>query len=219
MYQGQKWKSRQFQRGNRVMGLQKDLKSLRSEVRSSISERDNLVTKLVDAVDTKKVIFPNIEEYEKKLAEVNRENERFHISKNDQKFHDDIAQLNREIPRENKAHSTTTAFLETSINKFKVTKKEWDQKYKEDTKAKQDEVNKWKETVEEKKRQLSNLETKYVEYFEVVREYEIQKEIERLEKEQQEKENNAATRIQAWWKGCLVRKGLKSGSKKKNKKK
>ena len=217
MYQGQKWKSRQFQKGNRVFGLQKSLKSLRYEVKNVISEKDQHIGKLIDAVDSTKLSNPKIKDHENQLSDVLKENELFHITQSDQIYHDRIAQLNRELPREDQAHETTVSFLQSSIDKYSITKEEWQVKYKKDTKIKEEEVNTWKERVERKKEQLSNLENKYEEYFKVVCEYEIQKEQERIEREKEEKEIDAATRIQAWWRGCLVRRGLKSNVKKKSK--
>ena len=64
---------------------------------------------------------------------------------------------------------------------------------------------------------LQELTRKYAEYEAVVVEDRIEKEKARRKAEQEAREMSATVRIQSWWRGVMVRKGLGSYSKKKKK--
>uniref|UniRef100_A0A1X7SZX8 Dynein regulatory complex protein 9 n=1 Tax=Amphimedon queenslandica TaxID=400682 RepID=A0A1X7SZX8_AMPQE len=59
--------------------------------------------------------------------------------------------------------------------------------------------------------EIENYLKKHIEYMEreeVVIEHRAMKERQRLKEEQEKKENTTATKLQAWWRGMMVRKGM-----------
>lgn len=218
LFQGQKWKAKHFEKSNRVENLQKDLKSVKQDTQSLVQARDGEIATLLKAINDAKRLNPTREEYEKKVAKVQIENLQFHIEQEEQTICRDIATVGREIPQENRVHDALTAFLKESCAKLEARILEWEEKFRTDTEEKRQEVANWEAEVQSKKQQLEEVSQKYEEYWGVVQEYEREQEEERLRKEQEDLHNRAAARIQAWWKGYMVRRGMSAGLKKKNKK-
>lgn len=218
MFQGQKWKAKHFEKSNRVESLQKDLKSMKQDTQSLIQAKDEEIATLLKAINDAKRLNPTREEYEKKVAKVQIENLQFRLDQEEQRTCTEIATVGREIPQENRVHDALTAFLKESCAKLETRILEWEEKFHTDTVEKREDVAKWEAEVQSKKQDLEEVTQKYEEYWGVVQEYEREQEEERLRKEKEDLHNRAAARIQAWWKGCLVRRGMSAGLKKRNRK-
>ncbi|XP_071543790.1 dynein regulatory complex protein 9-like [Panulirus ornatus] len=217
MYQGQKWKAKHFEKSNKLQGLQRDLKSAKQDTLKLIQEKDEDIANLLKAISDAKRLNPTREAYEKKVAKVQIENLQFRIEQEEQSICKEIASVGREIPQEIRVHDALTAFLKENCAKLESRILEWEEKSRIDTQKKREEVAQWQEEVENKKRNLEELIKKYDEYWSVVKEYEAEQEMERLKKEEEDLHHKAASKIQAWWRGCMVRRGMSSGAKKKNK--
>ncbi|XP_042229454.1 dynein regulatory complex protein 9-like [Homarus americanus] len=218
LLQGQKWKAKHFKKSNRLHGLQKDLRHVKQDTHKVIQAKDQEIANLLTAINDAKRLNPKREAYEKKVAKVQIENLQFRIEQEEQSICKEIAKVGREIPQEIRVHDALTAFLKESCAKLETRILEWKEKFNVDTQRKKEEVAKWQAEVQSKKKDLNEVIQKYDEYWGVVREYEAEQEIERLRKEEEELHYRAASKIQAWWKGCMVRRGMSSGIKKKNKK-
>merc|ERR1739842_12978 len=90
----------------------------------------------------------------------------------------------------------------------------WKDKYDEDTKAKNKEVKEWEVTVKAKQEEIAEVQERYNSRWAVVLEYEQEKEHERFLLAEEERKHQAAAKIQAWWRGWLVRRGMNTGFKK-----
>ncbi|XP_045612900.2 dynein regulatory complex protein 9 [Procambarus clarkii] len=217
LLQGHKWKAKHFQKSSKVHGLQKDIKNVKQDTQKLIQAKDQEIADLLKGISDAKRLNPKREAYERKVAKVQIENLQFRIEQEEQNICKEIAKVGREIPQEIRVHDALTAFLKESCAKLENRILEWEEKFQVDTQKKRDEVAKWQTEVENKQHNLSEVIQKYDEYWAVVRDYEVQQEIERQKKEEEALHHRAAARIQAWWKGCLVRRGMSSGMKKKNK--
>ncbi|XP_053647337.1 dynein regulatory complex protein 9 [Cherax quadricarinatus] len=218
LLQGHKWKAKHFQKSSKVHGLQKDLKNVKQDTQKLLQAKDQEISDLLMAISDAKRLNPKREAYERKVARVQIENLQFRIEQEEQSICKEIAKVGREIPQEIRVHDALTAFLKESCAKLETKILEWEEKFKEDTQKKREEVAKWQAEVQSKQSTLNEVIQKYEEYLVVVQDYEAEQEVERQRKELEDLKQRAAARIQAWWKGYLVRRGMSSGVKKKNKK-
>lgn len=218
MFHGQKWKAKHFEKSNKIRCLQRELKSVRQDTVKQIQIKDEEIAYLTKAVEDAKRLNPKREEFEKKLAKVQIENLQFVIEQEMKDICSKNAKVGREIPQEIRVHDALMNFLKESCAKLEGRILEWENKFETDTQEKRQEVAVWQAEVQTKKTDLENLDVKYEGFRKVVMEYEAAKEIERLEKEEEDRRNRAAAKIQAWWKGWMVRRGMNAGFKKKNKK-
>lgn len=217
LYQGQKWKAKHFEKSNKLQGLQRDLRNVKQDTLKLAQAKDEDIANLLEAINDAKRLNPTREAYEKKVAKVQIENLQFRIEQEEQSICKEIANVGREIPQEIRVHDALTAFLKENCAKLESRILEWEEKSSIDTQKKREEVAHWQAEVENKKHDLEEVIKKYDEYWSVVRDYEAELEIERLKKEEEDLKNQAASKIQAWWRGCMVRRGMSSGTKKKNK--
>lgn len=94
----------------------------------------------------------------------------------------------------------------------------WAGKYDQDMEKKERELNLLKTAKAKDVERLQDLTRLYKEYEQVVVEDRIEKEKARRKAEQEALELKATVKIQAWWRGIMVRKGLGPYGKKKKKK-
>ncbi|KAM9453259.1 dynein regulatory complex protein 9-like [Salvelinus alpinus] len=96
----------------------------------------------------------------------------------------------------------------------------WMERYERDMEDKQQELNSLRNKKANNLSQLQELAKKYRDIEQVVIEYRMEKEALRRKLEKEHMERDAATKIQSWWRGTLVRRGLgpyKKGKKPKSK--
>ncbi|XP_056632763.1 dynein regulatory complex protein 9-like [Diorhabda sublineata] len=147
--------------------------------------------------------------YEMKILELNQwiEEENGKIDRTKLKINQDI-RVNREIQA---ATKEMTEELESKIE-------EWKAKYNEKLKEINEKLNILNEKYNKQLEIIRNFEelhSKRQKEINDYKQYKIEKEILRIEKE---KRNKAATKIEAWWRGVMVRKGFGKYRKKKEKK-
>ncbi|XP_068248967.1 LOW QUALITY PROTEIN: dynein regulatory complex protein 9-like [Palaemon carinicauda] len=219
LFQGEKWKAKYFEKSNKLQLLQKELRAIRQDTQKLMQAKDEEIAKLRAEIEKLTDINPKRENYEKKIAKAQVENLQFRVEQEEERICKQIARVGREIPQEIRVHDALTAFLKECCAKLETKSAEWDGKFKEETDAKKEEVSAWKAEVQSKKVELEDLERMYQEYWAVVSVYEAEQEVIREKKEKAEREFKAAAKIQAWWKGYMVRKGMSSGLRKKKKSK
>ncbi|XP_066947022.1 dynein regulatory complex protein 9 [Macrobrachium rosenbergii] len=219
LFQGEKWKAKYFEKSNKLQTMQKELRAIRQDTQKLMQDKDEEIAELRAEIEKLTDINPKREHYEDKIAKARVENLQFRVEQEEERICKQIARVGREIPQEIRVHDALTAFLKECCAKLEAKSAEWDEKFKVDTDAKKEEVSAWKAEVQSKKKELEDLEKRYQEYWAVVSEYEAEQEVERLKREEAEREFRAAAKIQAWWRGYMVRKGMSSGLRKKKKSK
>uniref|UniRef100_A0A8C4Q4V1 Dynein regulatory complex protein 9 n=1 Tax=Eptatretus burgeri TaxID=7764 RepID=A0A8C4Q4V1_EPTBU len=84
----------------------------------------------------------------------------------------------------------------------------WMERYDNDIEDKQQEMNNIKITRANDRTKIQELTKKYMEYESVIIKHELMKEAERKMKEREELEFKSIIKLQAWWRGVRVRKGM-----------
>lgn len=208
LFQGQKWKARHLEKSNRLQGLQQDLQSVRHDTRRLMQDKDQEISKLLSAIEEACRLNPQREQYERKTAEVQVENLHFHMEQEEKKVCSDIARVGREVPQELRVHDALITFLKEACARLETQITDWEEKFTRDTSDKAGEVAKWEEEVRNRRRELEEVAEKCDEYWSVVEKYRAEKEEEERQQIEEMKRHKAAARIQAWWRGYTVRRGM-----------
>lgn len=218
LLQGQRWRARQFGRSNRLRGLQQELQAVQQDTHNLIQEKDQKISDLLVTITDAKRLNPRWEEYEQKAAEVQLENLHFLLEREEQATCQESARVGREIPQEVRVHTALNGFLQESCAHLEAQTEEWQQHFTSHVEEKGQEVAKWRAEVEGVLAKLEEVTRRREEMQEVVEKHEAEEEATRLREEEERRQYNAAAKIQAWWRGNMVRRGLSATFKKKNKK-
>ncbi|KAK3873350.1 hypothetical protein Pcinc_021638 [Petrolisthes cinctipes] len=214
LFQGQKWKARHMQKSNRLQGLQQDLESVSHDTQHLIQEKDQEIAELLSAIEEARRLNPQREQYERRTAEVQVENLHFHMEQEERKVCADIARVGREVPQELRVHDALISFLKEACARLETQITDWEEKFTQDTSDKAEEVAKWEEEVRNRRRELEEVAEKCEEYWGVVEKYRAEKEEEERQQTEEKRQHKAAAKIQAWWRGYTVRRGMSALRKK-----
>ncbi|CAG9853624.1 unnamed protein product [Phyllotreta striolata] len=135
-----------------------------------------------------------------------------------QKIEEKIQQYKSKIDIENQVHGDFMKAVTEIQQELQEQIVDWERKYDESMKSMTEKINILREKQNEQLNELENLKAKHDKRKQEIQDwekYKIEQEKIRLEKE---RINNAAIKIQAWWKGTMVRKGFGRFRKKKEKK-
>ncbi|XP_063876547.1 dynein regulatory complex protein 9-like [Scylla paramamosain] len=218
LLQGQRWRARQFGHGSRLRGLQQELRAVQEDTHNLMREKDKEISELLAAIADAQRLNPRREEYEKKAAEVQLENLHFLLEREERITCQESARVGREIPQEVRVHAALTSFLQESCARLEARKEEWRQRFASHAEEKGQEVAKWRAEVEGVQQKLAEVTQRHDEMKEVVERHEAEEEAARHRLEEEKQKHDAAAKIQAWWRGTVVRWGLSASLKKKNKK-
>ncbi|XP_050309037.1 dynein regulatory complex protein 9-like [Anthonomus grandis grandis] len=140
------------------------------------------------------------------------------LTKREKQLQDAIEEKHHDFTKEDRVHlEINNIFSEIDVDYQKQLKK-WKQRYEHDHEAISNKIKNLQVQRDEQQEKTAQMVKKYIERQEQIDSYkEYKKEQEKLRKEK-EKKDKAATKIQAWWRGEMVRKGLGKYKKRKDKK-
>ncbi|XP_059363095.1 dynein regulatory complex protein 9 isoform X2 [Carassius carassius] len=118
-----------------------------------------------------------------------------------------------------KVNSQKEKELEDEVGNLQEKLQFWIQRYEKDMEKKEQEITALQNKRNVSQARIQELSKKCRDMQEVIIEDRTEKERLRAKLEKEQKERDAATKIQAWWRGTLVRKGLGSPKKDKSKSK
>ncbi|KAK2895099.1 hypothetical protein QQF64_011739 [Cirrhinus molitorella] len=203
----------------RVEELQKkllDIKKQRNEERESLEEQ---IAYLKDQIDSISARSNRQRKFVKSCAEQLVCQEMNLNSHKEKELEDEVMMLQTKTEEESNVHKEMEAFLERQHADLQKKLHYWKQRYEKDMKTKEQEITdiKTKRTVIQEKIQELSKKCKHMQ--EVIIEDRMEKEHLRAKLEKEQMESDAATKIQAWWRGTVVRRGLRSPKQGKSKSK
>ncbi|CAH1244853.1 IQCG [Branchiostoma lanceolatum] len=207
----------------RIKQLQRLKLEVRKEKEVEIQNRNEMIAHLKDQLQEMKAKTNMEGKYVKKNTEVQVFQTQKHCSMSEQALREELEALKVKIDEEVRVNGEIESFLKTHQRELEEKVEYWMEKYDKDVDAKQHELDVLKASKAQDLARLQELTKLYGEYEQVVVEDRIEKEKARRKAEQEAIELQCATKLQAWWRGVMVRKGLgpyKKGKKgKKGKKK
>jgi len=198
--------------------LSKQLQNTRKEKEQEIHEMTEMIAHLKDQLQEMKA-KTNLEgKYVKKSAENRLEMNATLKGHEEQLLKNELDEVRKDIEMENRTHTDVKNFLIKKRRWLEDKVEFWMEKYETDTESKSQELVQLKADKERDLKVLQELARTYDDYERVVLEDRAEKQRIREEKERKELELVTSIKIQAWWRGTMVRRGLgefKQESKKK----
>ncbi|KAG5269402.1 hypothetical protein AALO_G00201620 [Alosa alosa] len=200
----------------RTKALQRQLQDIRKEKTLELQRREEMTAHLKDQLQEMKVKTSLERKYVKNSTELLVYQGQKLNTHQEKLMEDDIKLLQNKMEMERRAHMEMEIFLKENLSRLGEKLEYWMERYEKDMEDKQQELNTLKNAKYSNLAQLQDLAKKYRESEQVVIENRIEKENLRKMLEKQQMERLAATKIQSWWRGTMVRRGL--GQYKKGKK-
>ncbi|KAL7870905.1 hypothetical protein SRHO_G00084020 [Serrasalmus rhombeus] len=200
----------------RTKALQRQLVDIQKEKTQELQRREEWTAHLKDQLQELKERTSLKKKYVKSSAELLvYEGQKLYTQKENE-MEDEIRLLKEKLDEETRVHMEMVSFLKDNQTSLGEKLEYWMERYEKDTEDKQQELNTLKINKTNNLAQLQDLAKKYREREQVIIEDRLEKENLRKQLEKDLLERDAATKIQSWWRGSLVRKGL--GAYKKSKK-
>ncbi|KAM5164121.1 dynein regulatory complex protein 9 [Mantella aurantiaca] len=202
----------------KIKALQKQLHDVRQEKKVELQSRTELIAYLKDQLQEMKARTNMEGRYVKKDTElqVSQMQNKCCIAESD--LHMEIQKVKEKMDEEIRVHVEIENFLRQHQQELEEKLEYWMEKYDKDTEEKQAELNALKTARVNDLTLLQDLAKQYEEYEKVIIEDRLEKEKAQQQKKQEQMELSSAIKIQAWWKGTMVRKGLGPYKKTKSKK-
>ncbi|MCJ8733645.1 hypothetical protein PDJAM_G00226030 [Pangasius djambal] len=192
----------------RIKTLQKELLDICKETTLQIQERDKMAAHLEDQLQEWKMKKSLQEKYESNSTQLLVYQGQKLNSHNEKQLEAEIEMLKKKLKEEEKAHEELEVFLKNNQTSLEEKLEHWMERYDNDTEDKQRELNTLKTNKSNNLAQLQDLAKKYRDSEQVIIEDRLEKEKLRKQLEREHLQRNAAIKIQSWWRGTLVRKGL-----------
>ncbi|XP_018432029.1 PREDICTED: IQ domain-containing protein G [Nanorana parkeri] len=202
----------------KVKALQKQLHDVRQEKKMELQSRIELIAHLKDQLQEMKAKTNMEGKYVKKDTElqVSQIQKKCSISESDLQM--DIQKMKEKMDEEIRVHVEIENFLRQHQQELEEKLEYWMEKYDKDTDEKQAELNALKTARVNDLTLLQDLAKQHEEYEKVIIEDRLEKKKAEQQKKQEKMELSSAIKIQAWWKGIMVRKCLGPYKKTKSKK-
>ncbi|XP_016326515.1 dynein regulatory complex protein 9 isoform X1 [Sinocyclocheilus anshuiensis] len=203
----------------RIKALQKELLDVRKQKTEECVRLEELVAYLRDQVQDIRVLSNRQGKFVNSCAEqlvcqglrVNSHKEK--------ELEDEVGMLQERTEEEKNVHMELETFLKRQHANLQEKLQFWIQRYEKDMEKKEQEITALQNKRNVSQARIQELSKKCRDMQEVIIEDRTEKECLRAQLEKEQKERDAATKIQAWWRGTLVRKGIGSPKKDKSKSK
>lgn len=212
----------------RIKDLHKELQEIQKEKEDAIQNRNEMIAHLKDQLQEMKAKTTMEGKYVKKDAELQVLQIQKKGSNEEAELKAELQKLNNKSDEEMRVHMEIENFLRQLQNELEEKLEYWMEKYDKDTEAKQQELNALKSAKASNLAALEELAKQYREFEQVVIEDRLEKAKAQRDRDQERLELKSVLKIQAWWRGTMVRRGLgpfqmpkkgkKSGKGKKGKK-
>ncbi|XP_013389492.1 IQ domain-containing protein G-like [Lingula anatina] len=197
--------------------LQKQLVDVKKEKEVEIQHRNEMIAHLKDQLQEMKAKTNMEGKYIQKCAQVSVAQTLKRCTMAEKGMKDELESLRNKIDEETRVNAEVESFLQTHQKILSQKVEYWMEKYEKDVDDMQIKLKVLEDAEKKDLARIAELKKLYEEYEQVVVEDRIDKEKARRKAQQEEIELKNATKLQAWWRGVMVRRGLGPYSKKKKK--
>ncbi|NXC39498.1 DRC9 protein, partial [Penelope pileata] len=191
-----------------IKSLQKQLQDVKKETEIEIQNQDNMILYLKDELYETKARTDMEHCYAKKSTDLQVQQTKKKCSNVENGLKMEIENLKRKTDEEIRVHMETENFLRHYYKKVEEKLEYWVDKYENDTDAKDEELNALKESKAKNLEMLQKFATECQTFEETIIADRAQREAERKKRERDALELKSILKLQAWWKGTMVRKYL-----------
>ncbi|XP_028855953.1 dynein regulatory complex protein 9 isoform X2 [Denticeps clupeoides] len=191
-----------------IEDLQKQLVDIRKEEAWDLAKRDEMIAHLKDQLQEATFKTGLEREYVKNSVELQVYQAQKLNALSQKELQDEILLLLKKIEEEKCVHKETETFLKKHQANLEEKLEFWMQRYERDTEEKEKEMDTLRSSKANNLTKLQDLAKRCVECEKVIIEDRMKKENLQMQREKELLERQSATKIQAWWRGTMVRKGL-----------
>ncbi|KAG7471016.1 hypothetical protein MATL_G00119850 [Megalops atlanticus] len=193
---------------HRIKALQKHLMDIRKTKLVELQRRDEMIAHLKDQLQMMKARRTLEKKYVTSCSELQVYQGQKLNSQQEKQLEDVIKELREKIEEESHVHTELVKFLKEDQISLEETLEMWMECYERDIENKQQELSTLKTNRANNLARLQELAKKYRESEQVVIEDRLEKENLRKQREKEETEWASAVKLQSWWRGTMVRRGL-----------
>lgn len=192
----------------KIKSLQKQLVDVKRERQMQVQNGNEYIAHLRDQLQEMKA-KTNLENlYMKRNTELQISQTQKKCNRAEELLLEEIEKLRMKTEEENRVHTEIELFLKKQQQKLEEKLEFWMEKFDKDTEAKQNELNALKAAKASDLAHLQDLAKMIREYEQVIIEDRIEKEKTRKKLEQDDLELRSIVKLQAWWRGTVVRKEI-----------
>ncbi|XP_051841454.1 dynein regulatory complex protein 9 isoform X1 [Antechinus flavipes] len=191
-----------------IKSLQKDLQDVKNERQVETQGRNEYIAHLKDQLQELKAKTNMESRYVKKNTDLQIAQTQKKCNKEEEVLLEEIDKLRLKTDEEIRVHLEIESFLKREQQKLEEKLEYWMEKYDKDTEAKQNELNSLKYARTSDLATLQDLAKQLREFEQVIIEDRLEKEKARKKIEQDALEHSSIIKLQAWWRGTMVRREL-----------
>lgn len=193
-----------------IKSLQKQLVDVKRERQMQVQNGNEYIAHLRDQLQEVKA-KTNLENlYMKRNTELQVSQTQKKCNRAEELLLEEIEKLRLKTEEENRVHMEIEVFLKNQQQKLEEKLEFWMEKFDKDTEAKQNELNALKAAKASDLAHLQDLAKMIREYEQVIIEDRLEKEKTRKKLEQDDLELRSIVKLQAWWRGTVVRREIGS---------
>ncbi|XP_059543557.1 dynein regulatory complex protein 9 isoform X3 [Myotis daubentonii] len=189
----------------RIKSLQKELHNVKRERQVEIQNRNEYIAHLKDQLQELKAKTNMENRFMKRNTELQISQTQKKCNRTEELLLEEIEKLRLRTEEENQIHMEIEIFLRREQQKLEEKLEFWMEKYDKDTEMKQNELNALKSAKASDLTRLQDLARLIREYEHVIIEDRIEKEKNKKQIEQSLLELKSIIKLQAWWRGIIVR--------------
>ncbi|XP_032725320.1 dynein regulatory complex protein 9 isoform X1 [Lontra canadensis] len=191
-----------------IRSLQKQLLNVKRERQAEVQSRNEYIAHLRDQLQEMKAKTNMENRYMKKNTELQISQTQKKCNRTEELLLEEIEKLRLKTEEENRIHLEIETFLRKEQQKLEEKLEFWMEKFDKDTEMKQNELNALKAAKASDLAHLQELARTIREYEQVIIEDRLEKEKTRKKREQDDLELKSIIKLQAWWRGTMVRREI-----------
>lgn len=192
----------------KIKSLQKQHLNVKRERQIEIQNQNEYIAHLKDQLQEMKAKTNMENRYMKMNTELQVSQTQKKCNKTEEQLLEEVEKLRLKVEEENRIHTEIETFLKKEQQKLEEKLEFWMEKFDKDTEMKQNELNTLKSAKATDLAHLQDLAKMIREYEQVIIEDRIEKEKLRKKIDQDELELKSIIKIQAWWRGTMVRREI-----------
>ncbi|XP_043846523.1 LOW QUALITY PROTEIN: dynein regulatory complex protein 9 [Dromiciops gliroides] len=200
--------AREEQGRKQIKSLQKELQDVKNERQVETQGRNEYIANLKDQLQELKAKTNMESRYVKKNTDLQIAQTQKKCNKNEEVLLEEIDKLRLKTDEEIRVHLEIESFLKKEQQKLEEKLEYWMEKYDKDTEMKQNELNSLKSAKASDLATLQDLAKQLREFEQVIIEDRLEKEKARKKIEQDALELKSIIKLQAWWRGTMIRREL-----------
>ncbi|XP_054371842.1 dynein regulatory complex protein 9 isoform X2 [Molothrus ater] len=191
-----------------IKALQKQLQEVKKRTGQDLQSRDTVIDRLQDKLQETTAKVDTESNYMKKNTDLQIQLTQKKCSSAENALEKEIQNLKSKIDEEIQLHTETENFLMQEYQKVKEKLEYWIEKYQKDTAAKDEELDDLRALKAENLETMQRFAKECLTFQTTIIIDRTDKETKKKQREREALELKSAVKVQAWWKGTMVRRFL-----------